>query len=184
MRASEYYEIEDPVQEFVSQYCYETPLEHEKLSELSWYSDDDEILCYQSLEDNLGIDFTDHQLEMMFEGELKLAHLIKACNTLEKNALITTPEQRAKMKEYRMKNKATLARKARRRRNRQKSGLQRKSKRMGAGATGYTFVQESVVGKSGSGTGTSKTSFNSPGRPSFNPSAIGSTERSTKLKGM
>ena len=96
---------------------------------------------------------------------------------------ITSQAQRAKMKAYRMQHKAELARKAKIRRRKQRTGQQRKKKRIGTAANGFSFVMDPQSGPSFS---------TSPGRSSSGGSSVsmdfkpdkhtGTTEKLVKLK--
>ena len=77
--------------------------------------------------------FTVDELVEFIESEQEL---------LTKEAKLTTPEQRAKMKQYRQKNKAKLSMKAKRRKQKEQQGAKRKKKRIGTAAGGYTFVEQ------------------------------------------
>lgn len=182
MKASHYHEI-TPIQEFMSKYASETPLLHEKLANVNWCSGDDEILFYHNLEAETGMRFSDRDMENLFDGNIKVANLIEFVETFEKTAEITSAEDRAKQRAYYRKNKASLARKAKIRRRRQKSGTKIKKKRTGSAATGYIFTVDS-----GGGPSPSKTSrgpkASGGSRQSYIPNQNASTEVRTKLKGM
>lgn len=73
--------------------------------------------------------------------------------SLIKEARLSTPAEKAKMRQYRQKNKAQLAMKAKRRSREQKQGVRRKKKRIGTAAGGYSFIDEGQGNKSGSSRG-------------------------------
>lgn len=101
---------------------------------------------------------------------------------LHKVAKITTQAERARMKRYRMENKAELARKAKIRRRKQKTGQHRKKKRIGTAGAGYSFVVDPGAGPSGRPLVKTK-SVNTG--TDFTPNRnLGHTIRSSELRGL
>lgn len=99
-----------------------------------------------------------------------------------KQARLSTPAEKAKMRAYRMANKAKLARKAKIRRMKQRTGVQRKKKRIGAASSGYSFVMDPKAGPSFGG-GSKANLKGHKGLYDFDPSKNPSTtERKVTLK--
>ena len=141
MKSSFYHtQNEDQFLDFISEYTAEYPCDFEKIAELSFEDEDDLILCLNDMEENFDFDFSDNDLEKIFEGEMKCANLHDI--DMEKTARITTGQERAKMRQYRLKNKATLARKARKRKRQLDMGLRRQKSRVGTAAGGYSFIDK------------------------------------------
>lgn len=111
------------------------------LAELDWISEDDEILFYQDLEESSEVDLTDELLDKSFGGELKLSQFLAVLPMMEKQAAITTQADRARMRTYRLTHKTQLQRKAKIRKMKQRSGMQRKKQRVGSAAGGFSFIE-------------------------------------------
>jgi hypothetical protein len=127
--------------------------------------EEDEVLDFISdIEDELEVEFFDQDIDAMCDGTL--------VEMIEKIAEISSPQERARMKAYYVQNKAQLARKSRKRRRRQKMGVQRKKTRTGPAGGGYSFVLSANSGPSirtSSSTGASRSSGITSGMPSFDP---------------
>lgn len=126
--------------------------------------DEDNVLDFISeIEDELEIQFLDEDIDSMCDGTLE--------NLIEKIAKISSPQEKAQMRAYYVQNKAQIARKARKRRRRQKMGIQRKKTRTGTAGGGYSFILSPTSGPS---LRTSSPSSGSPSgvssnMPSFDP---------------
>ncbi len=189
MKASHYHQEwgSDPVLDKLAEYTETYPTQEDALADIDWRTDDDEIFFYQDIEELTQTDFSDEALDSAFVGDLKVAHLVELLSIMEKNARITTQAERIRMKQYRMKNKAKLRRKARIRRRKEKSGMRRRKKRVGTAAGGYTFITAPPKTPK-----SKRTSTKSPAQPRLpQDSGTGnyapdqqttSTERRSKLK--
>lgn len=142
MKASAYHQEwgDSPVHDKLAEYTESYPVDGDALADLDWRTDEDEIFFYQDVEELACADFTDKALDAAFEGTLKVSHLVAILGMMEKSAKISTQAERAKMRQYRMANKAMIARKAKIRRRKEKSGARRKKKRVGTAAGGYSFI--------------------------------------------
>lgn len=139
MKASFYHEIDDPITYLLSKYTETIPIKTASLADLDWI--DDPILFTEELEDISGFEFDNNQLESFFDGTMKVAEMVDLF-TMKKIAKITSQSDRARMRSYRMKNKAELARKAKIRRRKTKQGVHRVKKRIGTAAGGYSFIEK------------------------------------------
>lgn len=109
---------------------------------------------------------------------------VSAVSILFKLAKISSPEERARMREYYRKNKTQLKRKAKLRKVRQQSGAQLKRKRMGTAASGYTFVQDPNAQQKSSGPKPTRISSSGLGRNDFTVRSSGDSTKKTKLRGL
>lgn len=143
----------------------------------SLFCDEDECLDFVAyIEDEADAEFPLDDIDSVIDGTVH--------DFVLKVAAITSAKDRAKAKMYYQNNKAAVKRKARRRRRRQQMGVQRKRKRMGSAATGYSFIMDASGGpKIQTSNHTSSTSLSGGSMPSFNPNKrIGSTSVQTSLK--
>ena len=159
MRASYYnHENKNKTQSIMEKYAHELPNKNQSVSSIDWYSDFDEIICLDELEKYANIPFTDEEMNDFFHGDMKVSELHSIVSSMEKQARLQTSEEKAKGRAYYQRNKERLKRKARIRYRRQKSGVQKKSKRIGNAATGYSFIEKSPTPSGGK----QKTSVSGP----------------------
>jgi len=170
-----------PIKWVIMKYSHGPLSKDTSTSEIDWVSDDDQILCCQAIEEITGISIPDNDIERFFYGDITIGEIISMCDELEKLGAITTPEQRARQRQYYMANKAKIARRARRRRQQQKSGMKIKKRRVGSAATGYTFIYDSSGSRKGSGV--SRASKVRATRGEYEPTPTGSVHRNVTLKG-
>lgn len=113
--------------------------------------------------------FTSSELNRIFDGEMTALEVSECVSNMAKEAKISTPEERARARRYRQKNKAELARKSKIRRQKIKSGLKRKRKRIGTAAGGYQFVHDGdSSGGGGGGRGGHMSSARGPSNTKYN----------------
>lgn len=98
---------------------------------------DEDILFVLSLQEDFGLDIDDSKMESFFAGELKVAELISG---MDKEAALSSPEDKARARIYRIQNAIALKRKAKKRRKLIKQGLKRPMQRIGSAAGGYSFI--------------------------------------------
>lgn len=182
MKASNYHAIDsNPICDFISEYTNDFPVLHEKIAELSWCSDDDMILCLNDMEEEFNILFSPEQLEKMFDGEMKLASLFDG--ELEKTARLSTAKEKAQSRQYRMRNKAALARKAKIRSMKTKAGIHKVKQRVGTAAGGYSFVQKPGGGLQTASQGSVSHATSGGSGHNFNPNAhVSSKQEITTLR--
>lgn len=151
----------------VASYTRSYPASGESVSELDWIEEDADIMCLNDIEEDFGFDFTDAQLEAIFDGQVKVAEL---CDIeMQKQAKITSQRDRARMRMYRMRNKAKLKRKRKIRQRKIQAGSHRTKKRIGTAAGGYSFIEQgSGMPSSSRGATVKMTSVPSSGTD-FNP---------------
>jgi hypothetical protein len=123
---------------------------------------DEDVLFIAALEEDLGISLSDLDIERFFSGDMKIAELMEI--QLSKEAKLSTPQEKARARTYRLQNAVSLKRKSKKRRKLLKSGIKRAQKRVGTAAGGYSFIP-SAGAKSG---GVPSMSSGSTGRPSSN----------------
>lgn len=130
----------------IAEYICCDPDPNDSVLESGWADEDDLILCLDEIEEECGFELSDAQLMSIFEGQMKVAELNEICIGMSKEAKISTQKERAAAREYRLRNKATLARKAKKRAKLTKAGLHRPKQRAGTASGGYIFIQRSDVG--------------------------------------
>lgn len=99
---------------------------------------DEDVLFIAALEEDLGLVLSDEESERFFAGEMKLAELIQI--GFSKEAKLSTPQEKARARTYRLQNAVALKRKAKKRRKLLKQGIKRSQKRIGTAAGGYSFI--------------------------------------------
>jgi len=153
---------ENPIKERISDICEEYPDDDTKFNEMPW-TEDQQLDFVEGIEKSAGIELSDEDLFEVFSGDLTVSDfesMIKeAC--MEKYAKLSTPTQKASMKNYRMRNKSQIAIRDKIRRRKIKQGSKLKRKRMGNAATGYYFVADSSQNVAGSQKGSSIKAFES-----------------------
>lgn len=112
--------------------------------------------------------FTNSELSAIFDGDMTALEVSECVSKMAKEAKISTPEERARARRYRQKNKAELARKSKIRRQKIKSGLKRKRKRIGTAAGGYQFVHDGGDSGGGAGRGGHMSSARGPSNTKYN----------------
>jgi len=121
----------------------------------------------------------------LLSGELTVGELCAWWEDTTKRAAITSQQDRAKMKQYRLANKQKLRRAAKKRRMLISKGQKLKMKRVGSAAGGYSYVMDAGSMKRPKSSapapaptlGSSKSSFN------FNPTKQMSSIASTTKMG-
>lgn len=165
----------------IASYTMSYPASGETVADLDWADDDSDVLCLNDIEEDFGFDFTDDQLEAIFDGQVKVAEL---CDIeMQKQAKITSQRDRARMRMYRMRNKAKLKRKQKIRKRKIQAGSHRRKKRIGTAAGGYSFIEQGSGNMpSGSrGSSVKMTSVPSSGTD-FNPNK--NTHSTSRPKGL
>lgn len=98
---------------------------------------DEDILFLLELQEDYGLHIDDAKMESFLSGDLKIAELISG---MDKNAALSSPEDKARARIYRIQNAIALKRKAKKRRKLIKQGLKRPMQRIGSAAGGYSFI--------------------------------------------
>ena len=184
MRASCYHNMHiTETQEMMGKYASEAPLMDDKISEIEWRSEDDEIICLDNLEKIAGMPMTDGEMDHFFSGEMTVREMDGLVNSMRKYAKLLTPEEKAKRRQYYQKNKERLKRKAKKRREQQESGVKMKKKRTGTAASGFSFHAAAPSGPSGS---SKKVTFKGPkpssSRSKFTANNSGQTKNKKNIR--
>lgn len=102
------------------------------------------------LEDEFGVQLSDDFSERVMADEVSVGELCDFFDRHQKEAEISTPEERARAAQYRAAHQEELRRKARKRRQLIAKGVKQKMRRIGTAATGYTYVADTAHGDGGS----------------------------------
>lgn len=143
MRASHYHRDEAPLTK-------EASMEKTAYIALPWSTEEQAIACLVELEKEANMCFRDDELDRIFEGRWSTGDIL---STLEKHAKLSTPEEKERARRYRQQNKAEIARRSKIRRQKIRSGVQRKRRRTGSAEGGYQFVADPSQGAGGSSRG-------------------------------
>lgn len=158
----------------------------DKISETSfihlpWPSEEAYIECLVGLEKDAMRCFRDDELDAMLDGKMTVSDVVNCFSDMVKESALSTPQERERMRAYREKNKGELARKAKIRRDKIKSGIHRKKKRIGSAGGGYSFVSGSSFGGGSGGGGSTPSRLSSVPEGDFNPNKNTSSTRRQRL---
>jgi hypothetical protein len=165
----------DPILTKLSEYTESEFNLEDTSASIDWHgeSDDDaldadeDVLFVAALEEDLGLELSDDEADRFFAGEMKIAELLQI--GLSKEAKLSSPQEKARARIYRLQHAVALKRKAKKRRRLIKQGIKRAQKRIGSAAGGYSFIPSagSSVGHVVAMTGGAGTS--SVGSMNFSP---------------
>lgn len=142
MRASFYVDdtLEDAgISKIAEFYASSIPTSNSTVEDVDWHEDDDDILFLIAMEEDYDLDFSDEKKDAFLAGEISIANLLTV-DGLNKEARISSPEEKAKKRIYALQHAMQIKRKAKKRRRQIKQGLLRPNKRIGTAASGYTFI--------------------------------------------
>lgn len=99
---------------------------------------DEDVLFIAGIEEDLGLFLSDSEADRFFAGEMKISELLEL--GMSKEAKLSSPQEKARARIYRLQNAVALKRKAKKRRRLIKQGIKRSQKRIGSAAGGYSFI--------------------------------------------
>lgn len=187
MPKASFYDHDEDLEKFASQDFEEwffwvlgEPDPMEKFADLDFGSEYGDVEFLDALEEFLSIEIDKSAMLHLLSEDICVHDVPEF---IEKNARKSTAQEKARAKQYRMRNKHEISRKAKIRRRKIKSGQHIQKARVGSAAGGYSFVMKPQGKKAVSTSSTRSSTGGTSVGIDFDPGKnIGTTARPTKLK--